>query len=206
MRRRVRTRGGSIGGVGLSARPRLVAPRKPFTFEELNERTRDWMLLEFLAEQSQISPYRSPRLTSAGLAAWVPLMEIAIREGNEVSLAESLRNPRFWHKQEPYKKGMRTVPWDAYQTLAITEFNTWYVRGLARLLIDEGVPYCQMYRAAPAAEPRPECGHLEEQVFLVRHVYDGHRARYWPEPGNQASLSIPIGFNCHHTIRRYPAN
>lgn len=206
MRQRSQTRRRPKLGGGASTRLRSAPTRRSFHFEELDEVTRDWMLLEFREEQRLPHPYRSNRLTDAGLEAWIPIMEIAISEGDETSLAESLRQPSMLRNREPYKKGYRAVPWDAHYSLAITEFNTWYVRGLARRLIEEGVPYCEAYRAAPASEPRAECEHLEEQVFLVQHIYEGHRARYWPEPGDQTALSIPVGVNCHHTIRRHPAN
>ncbi len=42
----------------------------------------------------------------------------------------------------------------------------------------------------------------EGLIVSVREVYDGHRARYWPEPGNADAFSIPFGPGCHHVIRR----
>jgi hypothetical protein len=102
------------------------------------------------------------------------------------------------------RRGARKVPFDAARQLAITEFGTFYVRGLARRLLDEGDTHCQVYRAAPAREPRGECGHLEEHVLPLELIYSGHRAHYWPPPGNANVLSIPVGPNCHHSIRRYP--
>jgi hypothetical protein len=36
----------------------------------------------------------------------------------------------------------------------------------------------------------------------VREIHDGHRARYWPAPGNPGAFSIPFAPGCHHTIRR----
>lgn len=206
MRRRKPIRRRSNSALGVMRPKQRTPPREPFIFEELDEINRGWMLSEFRDEQSGDNPYRSPRLAEEGLAAWVPEMEMAIRDGNEVSLAEALHQPRFWRRSENYARGTRTVPWDAYYSLAITEFNTWYVRGLAQRLIEERVPYCEVYRAAPAAVARAECGHLEDEVFLVRHVYEGHRARYWPPPGDPAAFSIPTGVNCHHTIRRSSMN
>jgi hypothetical protein len=90
----------------------------------------------------------------------------------------------------------------AAERLAVTEFNTWYVRGLAKRLLDEGVTQCQVYRAAlPKWEPA-DCTKHEGQAYPVKDVYDGHRAKYWPEPRNPNAFSIPAGPSCHHTIRR----
>jgi hypothetical protein len=86
--------------------------------------------------------------------------------------------------------------------LCLSEFNTWYVRGLATRLLEEGVTHCQAYRAAiPKWEPG-ECSTHEGQIYTVQEIYDGHRRRYWPEPGDTTATSIPFGPGCHHTIRR----
>jgi hypothetical protein len=90
----------------------------------------------------------------------------------------------------------------ATERLCLTEFNTWYVRGFASRLREEGVTHCQAYRAAvPKWEPG-ECAAHEGQVYSVQEIYEGHRRRYWPEPGDTTAASIPFGPGCHHTIRR----
>jgi hypothetical protein len=84
----------------------------------------------------------------------------------------------------------------------LTEFNTWYVRGFATRLLSEGVSTCEVYRAAQPKWEVAGCTAHEGKTFLVQEVYDGHRATYWPEPGNPAALTIPFGYGCHHTIGR----
>jgi hypothetical protein len=87
------------------------------------------------------------------------------------------------------------------------EFSTWYVHGLARRLLDEGETQCQIYRGEP---PRPlgqgettgECSKYEGAIVSAQLIYDNHRARYWPEPGNKDALQIPFAPWCHHIIRR----
>jgi len=178
-----------------------------YRFEELDEITRKWMLEEFLNEERSENPYRSPRLSPLGLKVFPMEMEKAIREGNEETLARALSNPAYWKSSETYRRGgkeyiRRINPTKAAEFLAYTEFNTWYVRGFARRLIEEGEEYCQVYRAAPAWQPRDECLKHEDQIYEVIKVYEGHRARYWPPPGNPNAFSIPVGTNCHHSIRR----
>ena len=68
-------------------------------------------------------------------------------------------------------------------------------------LIDEGEEYCQVYRSAPAWESRAECLQHDGKIYSVQEIYNGHRARYWPSPSNPTALSIPVGINCHHSIR-----
>ena len=182
-----------------------------YLFEELNEDTRRAMLQEFEAEEDRGDPYRSPRLSAAGRVAFPDITRDAISNGDENSLAMGLARQDYWNPTETYTRSgnthTRQVNYaNAAKTLAVTEFNTWYVRGLARRLLDEGVSTCEVYRAELAWEPRTECLQHEGATYSVQEIYDGHRARYWPGPGNPDALSIPVGPNCHHTIRRVPAN
>ena len=165
-----------------------------FRFEDLDVTTRQWMLEEFQQEYNSANPYYGKALTEAGRRAFINEMERVIQDpnGNEVALAMALSVPSYWINH----------PESNAQRLAITEFNTWYVRGLCRRLIEENVEFCEIYRAGPAAEPRAECTSWEGRQFKVREVYDGHRVRYWPLPGNPNAFSIPAGPNCHHSIKR----
>ena len=177
-----------------------------YEFEELDEVTRSWMLKEFLAEQESGNPYPPKNFSSAGRARFRELMEQAILEGNEETLARSLANPAYWQPTGTHTKAAPTrerkvTPQKAAEKLAQTEFNTWYVRGFARRLMEEGETLCEVYRAAPARQPRKECLEHEGNVYSVKDIYDGHRARYWPTK-NPTALSIPVGPYCHHTIRR----
>lgn len=179
-----------------------------YNFEELDEITRKWMLEEFLNEELSGKPYRSTRLSPLGIEIFPKEMEKAIMEGNEDTLAQALSLPDYWNPSESYTRSgklhtRRINPIKAAESLAYTEFNTWYVRGFARRLIEEGEAYCQIYRAAPAWQPRDECLAHEGKTYEVREIYDGHRARYWAQPCNLNALSVPIGTNCHHSIRRF---
>ena len=177
------------------------------SYEELDDRTREYMLSEFEKEQVSGMPYQSKSLSSEGLKVFPSLMREAIKSGNEVSLARSLDPAELWEPTEVYiREGMshtrrRNVRQSAVR-LALTEFNTWYVRGLAKRLLDEGIESCQVYRGEqPKWEPG-ECSEHEGRITSVQEIYANHRARYWPEPGNKAAFSIPFGPGCHHVIRR----
>ena len=176
-------------------------------FEELDDATRRYMLDEFEKEEAGSNPYRGRGLSAVACAEFSGLMRHAIRSGNEETLIASLSNLSYWYPIETYVRGgikreRRVNIQQAAQRLGLTEFNTWYVRGLAKRLMDERVTYCQAYRAAePQWEPN-ECSEHEGRLFLVEEIYEGHRAKYWPEPGNPSGVSIPFGPGCHHTIRR----
>jgi hypothetical protein len=179
-------------------------------FEDLDATTRAFMLEEFEAEQRGEAPWRSVELTPVGQEAYVEQLREAIRGGDEEGLCVSLARAPYWNQMETYTRNgvtrerMINVR-QAAERLAMTEFNTWYVRGLARRLLFEGATQCRVIRAAP---PRRENGHCgtclayEGAVLRVQEVYEGHRARYWPEPGDPAALTIPFHPGCHHTIGR----
>lgn len=176
-------------------------------FEELDEKTRSYMLAEFEAEEAGGNPYLGERLTSVGRAAFPEVMRQAIQTGNGQTLVKALLKPAYWNPTETYERNgiVRTRNINMQQAteqLSLSEFNTWYVRGLAKRLMEEGVAKCQAYRGAnPKWEPG-DCAAHEGQVFSVEEIYKGHRARYWPKPGDPNANSIPFTPGCHHTIRR----
>jgi hypothetical protein len=175
-------------------------------FEDLDSATRIEMMNEYDAEVNGGSPYTSKALSALGRSTFPELLRNAIRSGNEESLALSLLRPELWNPTETYLRAgiareRKVNISQAAQRLALTEFNTWYVRGFAGRLMKEGVTHCQAYRAAePKWEPS-DCSAHEGQVFLVEDIYRAHRARYWPVE-NANAVSIPFGPGCHHTIRR----
>ncbi len=178
-------------------------------FEELDDATRRHMLTEFEAEETGGNPYRGKDLSPAGRAAFPALMRRAIEIGDDEALTASLSVPAYWNETETYVRD--GIPRErqinvaqAAERLARSEFNTWYVRGLSRRLMDEGIAVCQVYRAAQAKWEPAGCSQHEGQTFSVDEVYRGHRARYWPEPGDPDAVSIPFQPGCHHTIRRVP--
>lgn len=178
----------------------------PMNFEELDQTTRNYMVREVKAEDAGGNPYRGRGLSIAGLAAFPGLLRNAIRTGNEISLIASINRQDFWHPTEIYvRSGVErerqvNIP-QAAERLGLTEFNTWYIRGFAKRLLDEGETHCQAYRAAPPKWEPSDCSTHEGQIFPVADVYAGHRAKYWPTP-NESLFSIPFGPGCHHTIRR----
>jgi hypothetical protein len=165
---------------------------------ELDQTTRRYMLSAFEDEEASGNPYRSQSLSTAGRQAFPDLMREAIRSANEGSLDHALLNHDYWLQSD--RRGRLNMQ-DAARRLAVGEFNTWYVRGLALRLLDEGEEYCEVYRAAPAYQPRPACSQYEGRPIPWQAILDAHRAKYHPVP-NPNAFSIPAGPHCHHSIRR----
>jgi hypothetical protein len=178
-------------------------------FTELDETTRKWMLQRFEAEESGGNPYRSEVLSQLGMVRWPDIMREAIidPDGSEITLASALGRPDYWQATETYVRDgaarQRRVNFtQASERLAITEFNTWYVAGLAARFQEEGVTRCRVYRAAIPKWQPAECSVHEGQIYAVAEIIAGHRVGYWPPPGVPGRLSIPVGPGCHHTIER----
>ncbi len=173
-----------------------------FNFEELDDTTRQWMLEEFRKERTSGDPYLSPWLSETGHDVFLGAMEGAIRDGFDETLAFDLTHPSYWKSHD--SDGKVISPFQHSKRLAAFEFNTWYVRGLARRLMDEGETECQVYRAdVSPGEPCEKCRQMEGNTYQVAKVYEGHRAAYWPEPDPYA-ICIPAHMDCRCSIRRVP--
>ena len=175
-------------------------------YEELDGVTRKWMFEEFDNEQSQEKHHQSKSLNQTGLKVFPDIMRKAIQTGNIDSLAKELSNPSYWNpsKTRRGKNGPITVsinPQTEAKMVAHSEFNTMFTRGMARRLIEEGETECEIYRADRADQQNCECTKLEGTKQPVKKIYEGHRAKYFPND-NFGAFSIPSVPYCHHTIKR----
>jgi hypothetical protein len=164
------------------------------------------MMQEFNLEISGHNPYLGERLSASGRAAFPDLMRAAIQNGSEVTLISSLMRPVYWVGSETYirdgvPRSRRINSQQAAESLGLNEFNTWYVRGLSKKLLDLGETQCQVYRAAQPKWTKADCSAHENRFFPLIDIYNGHRAKYWPTQ-NPSAFSIPSNPSCHHTIKR----
>ncbi|HEX6652195.1 MAG TPA: hypothetical protein VF072_05590 [Thermoleophilaceae bacterium] len=147
------------------------------------------------------------QLSPLGWQVYDRAMPEALQHFDAEWLVRRMSTPQYWlsHYRRRRRYGghatVRINPLNASRVLCEGEFNTAYVRGLARALLRRGESECIVYRAGPALEPRSECTSWEGLRFPLQQVIDGHRARYHPPPGNPSAWSIPTGPNCHHSIR-----
>ena len=119
------------------------------TLSDLDERTREFMLEELEADLARRCLYISPYLTEDGRAAYARALREAIRNGTEESLATELRTPGRMETPRSWKRGapIRDLPSSAPDALAEAEFHRFYVRGLCRRALAEGVRTLVIYRA-----------------------------------------------------------
>ena len=189
-----------------SVRLRRLGIPMALDLHELDRATRQFMLHEFDDEQARL-PYVPAVLTAYGQTVWPTLMRDAIELGDDVTLFHDLlREPNMFSQLETYqRRGIlhtRKINREqAAERLATSEFNTWYVRGVAARYIAEGVTEVVVYRAAEPRWAPDACSQHEGIRVPVQAVYDGHRAKYWPSSDPDA-FSIPFQPGCHHSIRR----
>src|SRR2546423_1007300 len=100
-------------------------------YEDLDNKTREYMLAEFEKEESGGRPYCSKALSSLGLSVYPDMMREAIKFGNEETLRHALEEESYWDPTEEYTRDgvtrtrRRNISQSA-QRLALTEFSTWY--------------------------------------------------------------------------------
>jgi len=116
------------------------------------------MLAEFDADVAAGTLYRSPQLTDDGQRDYERLFRAALEEGTASSLASELTrlgsvrpHGRWQYAKEPVAVD---APLAASSLLAEREFHRFYLRGLCRRALDEGVQTLVIYRAKPATPGR----------------------------------------------------
>jgi hypothetical protein len=180
-------------------------------YEELNETTRQYMLVELENELASNQPYISKALSDIGKIQFPNLLRTAIQTGTPDTLFDVINRIDFWDPVEKYitktgpKERQRNIEQSATR-LSISEFSTFYVKGLSKKLLDEGETLCEIYRGAlPKWEPG-ECADHEGMIVELQIIHNNHRRKYWPEPGEKELFAIPFGPGCHHLIKRITKN
>ncbi|MDQ2851068.1 MAG: hypothetical protein M3Y49_10105 [Actinomycetota bacterium] len=145
-------------------------------------------------------------LTDEGWAAYEVAMPKGLGAHDDEWLLAEMSAAEYWMAKSPRQtKNVVTMvnynKQNALERLVYSEFNIAYIHGLAETLLARGETECVVYRAGFADEPRSECAQWEGQTFLLNDVLAGHRARYFPPPGNPHAWSVPSVANCHHSIR-----
>ena len=174
-------------------------------YENLDNRTREFMIEELELDISSGKLYVSPRLNPNGQKNWESLLREAIQGHDDEWLANELQKRSYMNTREvrSTRSGGTTlakVPVTAPETLAEGEFNRFYARGLCARAIDEGITDVEVYRGKQVQRPRPESQAKIGMKYAAKALLDDLRTSQGVEP----SLGIPPGPNSGLTIRLPP--
>ncbi|NEZ66443.1 hypothetical protein D0962_27405 [Leptolyngbyaceae cyanobacterium CCMR0082] len=172
-----------------------------FQFENLDSKTRQFMLQEVDLDIANGNLYMSKRFNSVGSAAYPELLREAVREQNEVWLTAQLQQRGCMKSQEERqtKKGISyvKVPVTAAETLSDGEFNRFYIRGVCARAVAEGKTEVEIYRAKAVSQPRAESQMLVGQHKSAVGLLDDLRN----SPGTDTVLGLPPGPNSGLSVR-----
>jgi hypothetical protein len=174
----------------------------PFNFQNLDNRTRKFMMDELEQDISTNNLYISPRLSSLGRGDYPDLLRRAIQSGDETTLAATLRGSGRMNLTEQRRTpsgGATTakVPVIAPEMLAEGEFNRFYVRGLCRRALEEGIRELIIYRAKQVVNPRPESvAKVGTRIDAQALLEDLRR-----NPGVEPALGLPPGPNSGLSVK-----
>src|SRR5919106_2392225 len=173
-------------------------------FENLDDRTRQLMLDEMEYDIANHQLHISPFLSGQGQRDYENLLREALRNGDDETLAQSLREHRRILKTLPRRQpkeggySIAATPENAVQVLAESEFNRYYIRALARRAIEDGIQELVIYRAKPVTNPRPESEARVETTLSPEELLEDLRSHPGDEP---PTLGVPSGPNSGLSVR-----
>lgn len=168
---------------------------------ELTEEVRASAVAELDAELGGSAPFYPARLNKTGRDMWPDIMRAALNDHDVDWLVEALlANDTLIGSEWPVNGPRSVNSRAAAELIGLSEYNTWYVRGLSAQLLREGVLEVRVYRAGSPKFVAASCAQHEGRVYPAQQVFDGHRARY--HPVRRDVFSIPFHPNCHHSIER----
>ncbi len=110
--------------------------------KELDTIRRDFMIKEVKADIKENSLGHNLRLNHSGNHEWPELLLNAVTEGDEMSLAETMRNRQCMRVYDAVSKDsgiqLQRVTDDQYIDFTRNEFNRIYLRGICREALDTG--------------------------------------------------------------------
>lgn len=176
----------------------------PLRSEDLDQKTRVFLLRELELDLSAGTLYWSPHLNERGKQNSVELLKSALEHHEDAWLADQLRSRGYLkdfkqHKTPSGATRPRRVPVTAPDTLGEGEFNRYYIRGFCARVIKEGQdPVVEVYRGKDVLQPRPESEALLGKRLSAMSLLEDLRTSI----GVDTALGVPSGPNSGLTVRR----
>ena len=171
-----------------------------FNFENLDNETRTLMTSEIKSDLSKGQLYFSKRFNENGHKLYPQLLLDAVNSGDEESLSIALKQNNCFSDNEAQngKNGVTyaKIPETASQTLAESEFNRFYIRGLALLASTMGQTLT-IYRARHSDNPRPESEMRIGSIVSAEKLLSDLRNSI----GVDTALGLPAGPNSGLSVK-----
>lgn len=165
-----------------------------FVFENLNAKTREYMMNELEYDIQRDRVYLSKRFNETGEGMYCDLFRQAIATGDSQSLANALTiNNCFRSTEERKNKNgviQAKIPSNAPLVLAENEFNRFYMRALAIQAIETNSEL-EIYRARFSENPRTESELLIGKIIDPKKLLEDLRENI----GIDTLLGLPPGPN-----------
>jgi hypothetical protein len=160
----------------------------------LDAHTRRFMLAELESDLARNQLHFSPYLSGQGVNDYPALLRAAIETGTDETLAQALSQQLRIERAAPRRQpsggfALASVPENAAQVIAESEFNRYYMRGVAQRALEAGLTELVIYRAKSVAEPRAESEALLETTIEPQALLDDLRAH----TGEPPALGVPAG-------------
>ena len=172
-------------------------------YENLDGKTRPFMLREVELDLSRGNLYLSPRLNEHGQQNYVSLLKEAIGHYNDAWLADQLDKNACMaefelRKQSGVSRKVK-VPVNAHQVLSEGEFNRFYIRGVCARVIHEGFNQIEVYRGKSVKTPRSESQAMIGKKLPAEELLKDLRASI----GVDTAFGLPSGPNSGLTVRMF---
>jgi len=163
-------------------------------YENLDARTRQLMLDEMDLDIAQNHLTISPYLSGQGVRDYPQLLRQAMESGSDDTLAAALGQQRRLLRSTTRRKpehgyAIVSVPHNAAELIAESEFNRYYIRALALRAIESGVRELVVVRARRVAQPRAQSEALLETTLDPADILEDLRSH----PGEPPRLGVPAG-------------
>jgi hypothetical protein len=162
----------------------------------LDGRTRELMQEELAYDLSRQQLHISPYLSGQGIHDYANLLQTAIANGDETTLAQALnqkrRIARTAHRKRPQGGfNIVSVPANAAEMIADDAFNRYYIRALCRQAVAAGLDQLIVYRAKSVQTSRSRSEELVETAVDPSTLLKDLRQH----TGEETELGIPGGPN-----------
>ncbi|WP_158700948.1 hypothetical protein [Phytohalomonas tamaricis] len=172
-------------------------------YENLDNVVRAFMYQELKNDIASSMFFINPRLNGKGVLCWPELLGEAVMHHDDEWLTHEIRQQGLLNATEQRRTpsgGMSNarIPDSAADTLAESDFNRYYVRGLCLQVMAEGQRDVEVYRGKAVKEPRAESLLMIGKRLQAEQLLEALRH----SSGHEAVLGVLLGPNSGLSVKK----